>query len=141
MRSKSVFAMGFAVVTLSLAALFLGACASGGSSSGTQASSGSSEPAKTAPPKGVAPPAGSKMAKLQLKMTPEQVTEIMGAPTGQKNYITGKAFNPFTAYGNDSGSRMEYAYKGEGRVVFAVPRWGGSMKVVRIDYDPAEDGN
>jgi hypothetical protein len=140
MRSKSMFAMGFAVVTLSLAALFLGACASGGSSSGTQASSGSSEPAKTAPPKGVAPPAGSKMAKLQLKMTPEQVTEIMGSPTGQKSYMTGKAFNPFN-YGNDSGSRMEYAYKGEGRVVFAVPRWGGSMKVVRIDYDPAEDGN
>jgi len=140
MRSKSALVTGSTVVALLVAALFLGACASG-SSGGSQSSAAASESAKAKPPRGVAPPAGSTMAKVELKMTPEQVQEIMGAPTGQKTYMTGKAFNPFTAYGNDSGSRMEYAYKGQGRVVFAVPRWGGSMKVVRIDYDPAEDGN
>ena len=44
-------------------------------------------------------------------------------------------------FGDDSGNRVEYKYKGQGRVVFAVPKWGGNMKVVRVDYDPAEDGN
>ena len=97
-------------------------------------------PAKAAPAKGVAPPAGHRMAKVKLGMSTNEVEDIMGSPTNSKSYITGKAFNPFTAYGNDSGQRVEYAYKGEGRVIFAIPRWGGGLKAERIDYDPTEDG-
>ena len=55
-------------------------------------------------------------------MTPEQVQEIMGSPNGQASYPTGKTFNPYN-FGNDSGNRVEYKYKGQGRVVFAVPKW------------------
>ena len=73
-------------------------------------------------------------------MSPQQVQEIMGQPGGQARYPSGKSFAPFQ-YSNDSGWRTEYKYKGQGRVVFADPRWGGSPKVIRVDYDPAEDGN
>ena len=63
----------------------------------------------------------------------------MGAPSGQASYPSAKTFNPYN-FGNDSGNRVEYKYRGQGRVVFAVPKWGGNMKVVRVDYDPTEDG-
>jgi len=85
-------------------------------------------------------PAGSKLSKVQTNMSPQQVQEIMGAANGESRYPTGKSFAPFQ-YSNDSGWRVEYKYKGQGRVVFATPRWGGNMKVVRVDYDPTEDGN
>ena len=54
-------------------------------------------------------------------MSPEQVQEVMGSPTGQASYPTAKTFNPYN-FGNDSGNRVEYKYKGQGRVVFAVPQ-------------------
>jgi hypothetical protein len=97
-------------------------------------------PAKAAPTKGAAAPAGSKLSKVMADMSPEKVQEIMGSPSGQASYPSAKTFNPYN-FGNDSGNRVEYKYKGQGRVVFAVPKWGGNMKVVRVDYDPAEDGN
>ena len=96
--------------------------------------------AKPAPTKGAAAPAGSKLSKVTNDMSPEQVQEIMGSPNGQASYPSAKTFNPYN-FGNDSGNRVEYKYKGQGRVVFAVPKWGGNMKVVRVDYDPTEDGN
>jgi hypothetical protein len=97
-------------------------------------------PAKPAPVKGAAAPASSKLSKIESNMSPEQVQEIMGSPSGQASYPSAKTFQPYN-FGNDSGNRVEYKYKGEGRVVFAVPKWGGNMKVVRVDYDPNEDGN
>jgi len=113
-----------------------------GSDGGSQPAAGEAqaEPQQAAPPKGVAPPADHRMAKVTLGMPVSEVETIMGSPTHQKSYMTGKAFVPFN-YGNDSGSRVEYAYKGEGRIIFAVPRWGGGLKVERIDYDPTEAGD
>jgi len=129
-------------VALLLGALpLIGGCRSGGGGGGdAQAGAPSEAPAEAAPVKGAAAPADHRMAKVTIGMPVADVEKIMGAPTNQKSYITGKAFIPFN-YGNDSGSRVEYAYKGEGRVIFAVPRWGGGLKVERIDYDPNEDGN
>jgi hypothetical protein len=98
------------------------------------------EAAKPASTKGAAAPASSKLSKVKNDMSPEQVQEIMGAPNGQASYPSAKTFQPFN-YGNDTGNRFEYKYKGQGRVVFAVPRYGGNMKVIRVDYDPTEDGN
>jgi SmpA / OmlA family len=95
--------------------------------------------ASPAKPAGNAP-ASSRLSKVASNMSPEQVQEVMGSPSGQASYPTGKTFNPYN-FGNDSGNRVEYKYKGQGRVVFAVPKWGGNMKVVRVDYDPTEDGN
>ena len=136
MRFSNGFVTGVAVVGLALAsALAPFGCAS----DGAETASSDSEAAKTAPPKGVAPPAGHPLAKVAMNMAPSQVQEVMGTPTNQKSYITGKMFIPWY-FGSDSGSRVEYAYKGQGRVVFAVNRWSGQQNVVRVDYDPNEDG-
>ena len=137
MRVTNVFAGGVAAV-----ALVLG---SGALLSGCKSNDAAEQPAKAAPekpaaPKGAAAPASSKLSKVTQNMSPEQVQEIMGAPSGQASYPSAKTFNPYN-FGNDSGNRVEYKYKGQGRVVFAVPKYGGNMKVVRVDYDPTEDGN
>lgn len=88
-------------------------------------------PAKPAPP-------GSKLAKVTNGMSEAQVIEILGAPTSQQNYMTGKAWIPYY-YGSDT-SRMDYRYKGVGIVVFSRSRYSGGTKVIRVDYDPSEDG-
>ena len=94
-------------------------------------------PAK--PVKGQAAPAGSKLAKVQMDMTPEQVRAIMGAPTHEKTYPTAKQFIPFY-YGADAGVNTEWDYKGVGRVVFGVNRYTHVTRVIRIDSDPTETG-
>jgi hypothetical protein len=130
------------ILTLALllgALPLLGGCRSGGGGD-AQTNASSEAPEEKTPPKGVAPPADHRMAKVAVDMSAQQVEEIMGSPTGQSRYPTGKSFAPFQ-FSNDSGWRIEYKYAGEGRVILAQPRWGGSPKVVRVDYDPAEDGN
>jgi hypothetical protein len=65
--------------------------------------------------------------------------DLLGPPTGENEYITGKAFIPFF-YGRDR-TRQAYFYKGVGRVVFAG---GGGFsrnwRVSRVEYDPNEPG-
>ncbi|HKA15431.1 MAG TPA: hypothetical protein VKH41_10480 [Myxococcota bacterium] len=130
-RFTNWFTTGIAAAMLTLGA--------GGVLSGCK-SDEAAAPAKAEPAKGNTAPASSKLSKVKNDMSPEEVQHIMGSPTGQANYPTGKTFNPYN-FGNDSGNRVEYKYKGQGRVVFAIPKWGGNMKVVRVDYDPAEKGN
>jgi hypothetical protein len=140
-RLTNLFATGIAVAGLALGSgAMLSGCKSNEAASKPAAEKPAAAPAKPAPTKGAAAPAGSKLSKVQQNMSPEQVQEIMGAPSGQAMYPSAKAFTPFN-YGNDSGNRVEYKYKGQGRVIFATPRWGGNMKVIRVDYDPTEDGN
>jgi len=98
------------------------------------------EKKEAAPPKGVPAPAGSKLAKVEKKMTQDQVRKIMGDPDNEKSYVTGQAFNPFN-YGGNSGANVEWSYKGVGRVIFTVHRWTHQLQVVRIDYDPTEKGD
>ena len=114
------------VLAISLAFGLL-ACASGNASSSAKA------------PQGVAPPAGSKLAKVELGMNEGEVRKIMGDPDSSPTYTTGKAWIPFY-YGPDA-MRTDWKYKGVGRVVFGHNRWSGSERVIRIDYDPQEDGN
>jgi hypothetical protein len=127
------------IVSLVSCALLGGivACASGGSSSGeTSTSAASGSAAK--PPKGVAPPAGSKLAGVTIGMTPDQVTEIMGEPTGATTYMTGKMWIPWY-FGPTH--QTDWKYKDVGRVVFVNNRWSGKIQsVTRVDYDPGEDG-
>ena len=139
-RSTNWFATGIAVAVLALGSgAVLSGCKSNDSASEKPAPA-KAEPAKPAPAKGATAPASSKLSKVANDMSPQQVQEIMGSPSGQARYPSGKSFAPFQ-YSNDSGWRTEYKYKGEGRVVFADPRWGGNPKVIRVDYDPSEDGN
>jgi hypothetical protein len=64
---------------------------------------------------------GSRFAQLQIGMPMRQVLDILGPPTDEGSYITGKAFIPFY-YGSDR-YRYEIVYKGQGRLIFA----GGSI--------------
>lgn len=67
------------------------------------------------------PAPGSKFTRLQIGMPMKQVTDLVGQPSDQGSYITGKAFIPFY-FGGDK-HRQELVYKGQGRLIFA----GGSM--------------
>lgn len=130
------------IASVASCALLLGlaACASGGGSGGGESSAAaeSSTAAAPKPPKGVAPPAGSKLAKVAVGMKPEQVKEIMGDPTNQTTYMTGKMWIPWY-FGPTH--QTDWKYKAVGRVVFVNNRWSGQIQsVTRIDYDPAEDG-
>jgi hypothetical protein len=84
------------------------------------------------------PPPGSKLARVTNGMSEAQVVEILGPPTSQQNYVTGKAWIPYY-YGPDTG-RLDYRYKGLGIVVFSRNRYSSATKVVRVDSDPNEDG-
>lgn len=63
------------------------------------------------------PVAGSKFTRIQIGMPLKQVLDIVGTPTDQGAYVTGKAFIPFF-FGSDR-YRHEVVYKGLGRLVFA----------------------
>jgi hypothetical protein len=93
------------------------------------------EPARAA----VAAPADSPLAKVQVGMSEREVQNLLGPPTDENAYITGKAFIPWY-FGRDR-HRIAYFYRGMGRVVFAG---GGGFsrtgKVSRVEYDPNEPG-
>jgi hypothetical protein len=67
------------------------------------------------------PAPNSAFTRLQIGMSIRESTDIVGPPTDQGAYITGKAFIPFY-FGSDR-HRYELVYKGEGRLIFA----GGSF--------------
>ena len=140
------------ILSLGASALLLGlvACASGGSSTSTSGSTSSSSGGESStaatsestaaakPPKGVPAPAGSKLAQVTIGMKPDQVKAIMGEPTSQTTYMTGKAWIPWY-FGPTH--QTDWKYKGTGRVVFVNNRWSGAIQSVeRIDYDPNEAG-
>jgi hypothetical protein len=63
------------------------------------------------------PVPGSKFSQLQIGMSMRQVVDIVGPPTDQGAYVTGKAFIPFY-FGSDR-HRFELVYKAQGRLIFA----------------------
>jgi hypothetical protein len=67
------------------------------------------------------PAPNSRFSKLQIGMSMRQVVDLIGQPTDQGAYITGRSFIPFY-FGSDR-HRFEMAYKGQGRLIFA----GGSI--------------
>jgi hypothetical protein len=100
---------------------------------------GPSEAATPAAAASAPVPADSPLAKVKVGMTEQEVRAMLGPPTQENEYVSGKAFIPFY-YGPDR-SRRAYFYKDMGRVVFS----GGSGfnrtgKVSRVEYDPAESG-
>ncbi len=67
------------------------------------------------------PAPGSKFTKLQIGMSMRQSVDLVGQPTDQGAYVTGKAWIPFY-FGSDR-HRYEMVFKGQGRLIFA----GGSL--------------
>src|SRR3546814_5369782 len=74
------------------------------------------------------PAPDSKFTELKIGMPMKQVTDLIGEPTDQGAYVTGKAFIPFF-FGGDK-YRYEMAYTGQGRLVFA----GKDRKRKRLNY-------
>jgi outer membrane protein assembly factor BamE (lipoprotein component of BamABCDE complex) len=69
--------------------------------------------------------AGSKFAKLKIGMSREEVFSMIGYPTYQGAYATGKAWIPF--YHGSDRVRWEAVYNGQGRLIFSQQAgWGGS---------------
>jgi outer membrane protein assembly factor BamE (lipoprotein component of BamABCDE complex) len=85
-------------------------------------------------------PPDSPLAKIKVGMRMQEVIKILGAPTDQNSYSTGKAWIPF--YYGDDVRRTAYYYKGLGRVIFNGGNvfGGGGGDVIRVDYDPSESG-
>ena len=67
------------------------------------------------------PAAESKFTKLKIGMSMRQVTDLIGKPSDQGQYMTGKAWIPYY-FGSDR-QRHEAVYQGTGRLIFA----GGSV--------------
>jgi len=86
------------------------------------------------------PAKNSKFTKLQMGMGMKQVTDLIGSPTDQGAYVTGKAFIPFY-FGSDR-YRHELVYKGQGRLVFAGGSVGnlGAGRLIRITHNANEPG-
>lgn len=88
------------------------------------------------------PGPGSRFAQLQIGMPMKQVTDLVGAPTDQGAYVTGKAWIPFY-YGSDR-YRHELVYKGQGRLIFAGGNgWRGSYgsgNLISIIHNSSESG-
>ncbi|MEJ8847832.1 hypothetical protein [Variovorax rhizosphaerae] len=86
------------------------------------------------------PGPGSKFTRLQIGMPTRQVTDLIGPPTDQGAYVTGKAFIPFY-FGSDR-HRFEMTYKGQGRLVFAGGGMGDftSGNLIWIIHNPNETG-
>jgi outer membrane protein assembly factor BamE (lipoprotein component of BamABCDE complex) len=59
----------------------------------------------------------SKFGQLQIGMSMKQVTDIVGQPSDQGGYVTGKAWIPFF-FGSDR-YRHELVYEKQGRLIFA----------------------
>lgn len=59
----------------------------------------------------------SKFTKLQIGMSLKQVTDIVGQPSDQGAYVTGKAWIPF--YFGADRHRYEAVYEKQGRLIFA----------------------
>jgi hypothetical protein len=86
------------------------------------------------------PAANSKFTKLKMGMGMKEVTDLIGPPTDQGAYITGKAWIPF--YFGPDRYRHELLYKGQGRLVFAGGGLGNlnSGRLTRIIHNADERG-
>jgi hypothetical protein len=70
------------------------------------------------------PAANSRFTRLRIGMPQQQVVDLVGQPTDQGAYVTGKAFIPFY-FGSDK-TRWEMVYKGQGRLIFSNQAGFGS---------------
>lgn len=85
------------------------------------------------------PVPGSKFDELKIGMPLKQVTDIVGQPTDQGAYITGKAFIPF--FGGAGRHRQELVYKGKGRLIFdGKGGFDSGANLVWIIHSANEDG-
>ncbi len=129
---------------VTMTSIFVVACSSNSTrpiSQDTASTDKASTPAETEKPTSTKtentdtpPPDDSKLAEIKKGMTDSEVRSILGEPKSSNSYMTGKNWIPFY-YGGDT-RRTDYIYSELGRVVFTMNRYSGSLKVIRIIYDP-----
>ncbi len=90
------------------------------------------EPAYTAPPH------GHPFALVEQGMGTAEVRTALGRPTSHRRYPTFWAFVPF--YLGSDERRTEWRYVGQGRILFVTDGRTGELEVLRVEYDPREDG-
>ena len=136
---RSIHRTVAAAASLALLAALAGCASQGGGSGGSAdkpAAKAAADRPAAAKPADVPPPPGSKLAKVTLGMTDAAVRKAIGEPDSSKDYMSGKLFIPW----DKEGSRSEWIYKGQGRVVFSRNRYSGGLTVIRVLYNPAEAG-
>jgi len=85
------------------------------------------------------PAPGSKFTQLKIGMPLKQVIDLVGAPTDQGSYMTGKAWIPFN-FGSDR-YRHEVVYKGQGRLIFAgAAGFDSNANLIWIIHSANEQG-
>ena len=137
-------APGAAVLVLAAALLCAGCAAT---QSGTSQASAEAESAETV--EGLngwtgqitgEPWAGAKFTKLQIGMSRAEIEDLVGEPTDEGSYASGKAWIPYY-YGSDK-VRTELHYKGQGRLILSSS--GGfsadAGHLTEIIYDQTERG-
>ena len=82
------------------------------------------------------PAAGSKFTQLKIGMGYREVIDIVGQPSDQGAYVTGKAWIPFY-FGSDR-YRFELLYKGVGRLIFAGAAGGGGGNLIWVIHNTNE---
>jgi hypothetical protein len=77
---------------------------------------------------------------VQVGMSSQQVSDLIGPPTNQTTRMTGKQFQPFN-FGAKDLQRMNYLYKGVGRIEFSMKSgYEGVFRVIKVTPDPNETG-
>jgi hypothetical protein len=118
------------VVTMLLVALLAGwGCASG---------SGQAEPSEKSASGMAAVPDDSPLAKITVGMDDSEVRKVLGEPTSQNAYMTGKSWIPFY-FGPDT-TRTDYLYDGIGRVIFSRNQYSGKLSVIDLRHDASKAG-
>ncbi|MBP2302042.1 hypothetical protein [Azospirillum picis] len=82
------------------------------------------------------PAPSSRFAKLQIGMTMEEVSTLIGAPDNMIRHETGKRWIPFY-FGNDA-QRLQVIYRNEGCLTYTGGNvfGGGSAELIRITVAP-----
>jgi len=83
------------------------------------------------------PAPNSRFTKLRIGMPRQEVKDLIGNPTDEGTYVTGKAFIPFY-FGSDK-VRWEMAYKGQGRLIFSMQAGFGSSYFLTWIIHNADD--
>jgi len=84
-------------------------------------------------------PADSPLRQVQLGMSEQEVTKILGPQTSTGSHMTGKQFVPFNFRQNDT-VRVVYYWKGLGRVEFSNGSWGQRNGAILCIHDANETG-
>jgi hypothetical protein len=83
-------------------------------------------------------PPETRFARLRLGMTKQDAEALLGRPDASLHHANEGARIPF--YASDDSSRWETFYRGQGRLTFSGAWLTGEVRLIRIEYDPTEDG-